>query len=566
MGSSSDSGPEYCAEVDLSGHMTTRQHTVIAAILLITGAYMIRMSAVEVQPSPEGFIAQAGSAVRDHGPLFDLAPVSSGGLTTGLIPPAVPTMIAAAMRASGPSQGALRWYSIVCIALSMWLIYLLGSRFLSHQGAQQAMVVSGISMPWLLYGRQASIEIAAIPLILAGVLMLMMLGDHATNGRRFLAAGAYVLVCAAAGLTSVSASILLFVLALGYSLITRRLMVVVTAVFGLAASLPWLLMMFSTYGDQVLLASSIDVPVSELTYLSTGPLDALLLLVGSSPVLVLALVWCISVVIRRELLPTEHESSQRLLALWFVVSIVTVLVQQQRSYHSLVFAVPAASVLSVYALERFRRLDTPKLLLAALTAVSAATLGALATYTVRATSLGRLVGVAAMIAFAIVVLTNWFRHGRFSRPLQLAAGLYKPVYYGAIAVTAVVGFLTVLMGSPYLVQGARTVAYELNDRPTIDGSFTYVYHNHTTDGMNAQLDWYTNGWMTGQMLGRTHQSLPMPTGSIDGSALHLIEGVERIVYYHPGRDRMHLNAMRQALEQNYAEVVSTKDYTLFAIR
>jgi hypothetical protein len=91
--------------------MTTRQHTVIAAILLITGAYIIRMSAVEVQPSPEGFVAQAGAAMNEHGLLFDVAPLSSGGLTTGLIPPAVPTMIATGMRISGPSQGALRWYS-----------------------------------------------------------------------------------------------------------------------------------------------------------------------------------------------------------------------------------------------------------------------------------------------------------------------------------------------------------------------------------------------------------------------------------------------------------------------
>ena len=248
--------------------MTTRQHTVIAAILLITGAYMIRMSALEVQPSPEGFVAQAGAAVHDNGLLFDLAPVSTGGLTTGLIPPAVPTMIAAAMRMSGPSQGALRWYSIVCVGLSLWLIYQLGSRFLSHQGAVQAMVISGISMPWLLYGRQASIEIASMPLILGGVLLLILMCDSATSGRRTIVAGGYVLVCAAAGLTSVSAALLLFVLALGYWLITRTSYVAAAAILGLAASLPWLLSMFATYGDQVLLASSISVPVAEFSYLS----------------------------------------------------------------------------------------------------------------------------------------------------------------------------------------------------------------------------------------------------------------------------------------------------------
>jgi hypothetical protein len=81
--------------------MTTRQHTAVAVILLIIVGYLIRMSAVEVQPSPEGFIAQAGAVINETGLTADLAPTSPGGLTTGLMPPGVPTMIAAGMRAAG---------------------------------------------------------------------------------------------------------------------------------------------------------------------------------------------------------------------------------------------------------------------------------------------------------------------------------------------------------------------------------------------------------------------------------------------------------------------------------
>lgn len=547
--------------------MTTRQHTVIAAILLITGAYLIRMSAVEIQPSPEGFIAQAGAAVHEHGLMVDLAPVSSGGLTTGLIPPVVPTMIAAAMRVSGPSQGAVRWYSVVCMALSMWLTYVLGSRILSHKGALQAMTVMGVSMPLVLYGRQASIEVSALPFVLCGLLMLLKVHESTQRLRTFLYVACYVLSCVALGLTSVWASATLFLVALGYALITKRQVVAVAACIGLLASIPWLAVMFSTYGDQVLLASSIDVPVSELAFRTSGPLDAILLLIGSSPVFVLALCLCVGIVVRRSEVLGEHETIVRLLALWFVASMIVIALQADRLFHSYILLMPAAALLSVNALERFQRRNSPTWLFVGLIVMFLCTLCVLGVYAWRYGGAVKLILIMWMIALGIIVLVQGLRYRAFTSPLKMVASMYKPVYYGAIGAGATVAFVTVLLGSPYLIQGARSVAYELNDHVAIDGTFTYVYHkHHSTDGMNAQLDWYTQGWMTGQRIGYTHQSVEFPSTTIDATALGAVMGSDKIVYYHPGADRVNLDQMRAQLEAMYIESVSTKDYTLFSIR
>jgi hypothetical protein len=133
-----------------------------------------------------------------------------------------------------------------------------------------------------------------------------------------------------------------------------------------------------------------------------------------------------------------------------------------------------------------------------------------------------------------------------------------------LSISGLIAFVSIVFGSPYVVQGARKIAYELHEQQVSDGSFTYVFHkHHSTDGMNAQLDWYLQGWMTGQKPGFSHQSMPQPENQIDQRSLLFIMGADRIVYYHPGSDRRNLEQMRTLLESMYDEQVSTRDYTLF---
>lgn len=547
--------------------MTTRQHTVIAAVLLIIGAYMIRMSAVEIQPSPEGFLAHAGNAMHAHGLTADVAPSSPGGLTTGLVPPGLPSLIAVGMRVLGDSQFAVRWFSVVSIGIALLMIYVIAHRFLTHQGALQALIISGISVPWMTYGRQANLDVAGLPLLLGGLYMMIRITESKSRSSILAHALGYVVICSASGWVSISSCVTLMLLSAGYALLTRRAVLVVVGTIGLLAALPWLLVMFTTYGDQVLLASSIDVPTSEPMLFTSGPLDALLLLVASCSPLVLSMYWCISVVLHRTLIPSEREAVIGLIALWFVISIVVLALDADRGFHALIDVVPAAAMISVYAMETFRRQSTPNLLLGALLALVFSTLAVLGIYAAAGAGLQRIVFVAAMVVLITVVVVQYLRFGGHSRPVQLAVGLYKQVYYGAVASGALVAFAFIVFGSPLVLQGARSVAYELQERPPFDDTFTYVYHrHHPTDGMNAQLDWYTRGWMTGRIPGYSHQSVPLSTSVADTAVLHAVIGSARIVYFHPNRDRQHKEAIRTALAPYYEESVLSKDYTLFTIR
>lgn len=544
--------------------MTTRQHTVAAVILLIMVGYLIRMSAVEVQPSPEGYIAQAGAVINDAGLTADLAPFSPGGLTTGLMPPGVPTMIAAGMRAAGQNQLAIRWFSILSIAVGLLLMYVVASKFLSHQGSLQALAIAGLSMPWILYGRQASISVAGIPLVLGGLLMLLNIARSTRSSSRYSYTAGYAIVCLAAGWVSIEACVTLVLLSGGFVLLTRNGLVMLASFMGLLTALPWLVMMFGTYGDQVLLASSISIPFSEPMLLSTGPLDALVLLIVGSPALVLSVYWCACLVVRKTLMPKQHEIEVRSIGLWFVVSLLVIALQPQRGFFSFVLVIPAASMVSVYALEQFRRLATPGVFLGALVAVGVSSSVVLIIQLLQSGSGFKLLYLVFLCVYVVVVALQVLRPGRLKSPLHMAVGLYSPVYYGAVSISGLIAFVSIVFGSPYVVQGARRIAYELQEQQVSDGSFTYVFHkHHSTDAMNAQLDWYLQGWMTGQKPGLSHQSIPQPEDQIDQRSLQIIMGVDHIVYYHPGSDRRNLELMRTLLESMYDEQVSTRDYTLF---
>jgi 4-amino-4-deoxy-L-arabinose transferase-like glycosyltransferase len=558
---------EHRTEVNLPGTMTIRQHTVIAAVLLIIGAYVIRMSAVEIQPSPEGFIAHAGKSMHEQGLTADVAPSSPGGLTTGLMPPGVPALIAVGMRVIGETQFAVRWLSVVSIGLSLLLVYAISQRFLTHQGAMQAVIIAGISIPWMTYGRQANLDVAGLPLLLGGLLMMIRMAESKYRSLVVLYAVGYIAICAICGWVSTASCVTLMLLSAGYTLLARRTVLVVVGAVGLLAALPWLMVMFATYGDQVLLASSIDVPASEPMIFTSGPLDAVLLLVASCSPLAVAIYWCISVVVRRTLIPRERETIVGLVALWFVISIIGLALDADRGFHALIHIVPAAAMISVYAMETFRAQSTPNLLLGALLTLLVSTLTVLGMYAAAGAGLQRIVFVAAMLALLVVVVVQRLRFGGLRHPVQLASGLYKPVYYGAIASGALVAFCFVVLGSPIVLQGARSVAYELQERRPFDDTFTYVYHrHHPTDGMNAQLDWYTRGWMSGQIPGHTYQSVPLPSSGADEAVLSTVIGSARIVYFHPHRDRQFRESLRTALAPYYEESVLSKNYTLFTIR
>lgn len=547
--------------------MTTQQHTIIAAVLAIIGAYLIRLTAVEIQPSPEGYIAEGGRAMMVQGPMADVAPYSSGGLTTGCIPPLVPATISVLLQSLGDSPIAVRLLSIICVGISLLLIYGIARQVLPHKGALQALLITGFSLPWYIYGRQANTDIVGVCFVLAGIVLLERLAADRTMIERSWIVLGFVGLCALAGSASIAAAALLAVCALLYFAVTGSFIYVACAIIGLAAASPYIVYMFSVYGNQVLLASSINVLPSEPSTLHTGPLDVVAYAVLGSPAIVVSLIWVLSSVMRRRSLTLQLPRLIRIVALIFLPLLILGALRGIRAYEAMIFIVPFGAILSVYAMEQFRQREHPQLLLIGLAATFVASVSSMLVFSFLAGGTIKLFGVMIVTAYGLYMLVTVTRGRRYKNPRLLAVHTYQPVLNASIATVGVLAVISMLFGSPYTIEGARQIAYELKEHALLDPTYTYVYHKHSpTSGVNPQLEWYMRRMETEGMMSHEAQRIEMGDEVIRKESLDLIMGVKSIVYYHPENDRRHVTDVHELLAPLYDQQVVTKDYTLFTLK
>jgi hypothetical protein len=98
-------------------------------------------------------------------------------------------------------------------------------------------------------------------------------------------------------------------------------------------------------------------------------------------------------------------------------------------------------------------------------------------------------------------------------------------------------------------------------------SFAYVFHNASeTDAVNGQLEWYTQGWMSGSKPGFTHMSIALPSNESDEATLAIARLLPWVVYYHPQDRATLIQDVQQSLQTTHASVFESRHYTLYKLR
>jgi hypothetical protein len=98
-------------------------------------------------------------------------------------------------------------------------------------------------------------------------------------------------------------------------------------------------------------------------------------------------------------------------------------------------------------------------------------------------------------------------------------------------------------------------------------SFAYLYHNTSeTDAINAQLEWYMQGWMSGAKPGYSHMAISLPADGSDDAALTVARMLPWIVYYHPQGQRSLTTDVRASLAITHVLAYETQHYTLMKAR
>ncbi|HLP27173.1 MAG TPA: glycosyltransferase family 39 protein [Candidatus Didemnitutus sp.] len=483
--------------------MTSRQHTVIATVLVIIGLYVMRLTSAEIQPSPEGLIAVGG----EHIVLFDEWKVSSTA-------PLTTWASAVGVRVFGATPLAVRWFAIICVLVTLVMTYLVARRSLNFQNSILAIVVVGTSIPFITYGRQATDVIPFVACIMLAVWAVVKLRDTLSSSTRLGVAALLVLGLAGSALSSP-----------------------ITAVL---------------YGG-----SPVD---------SSGPLEVPLLLVEASPFLAGALLWCVVMTYRREYIPTWLQPDVLVLTVWFLAGLVILAVVPTRSSLTVAYIIVPATILALRATEQFRESRRMGLIIAFYGVVSMASLWFVLSGLLHLPPTQMLLFLVAAAGCGVGLAGVLIMRSQ-KRRATMAVVLFRPVIFGAIGLAALGSVLVVMKGSPTVITGGRAVASALHEDTLAVHSFTYLYHaQRDADAFNGQLAWYTNGWMTGWRPGYRYVLKAMPQNTVDEYVVRSVRGASWIVYYHPNVTVDEQKLVRRLLIDQYSAHVETPHYTLYRNR
>ncbi len=547
--------------------MTERQHSVLATILVIMGLYIMRISAVEIQPFGEGEIAMRAEAIVESGHWMDPSEHTVGGLSSVATPPLPSWLSAIGIMMLGPTEVGVRLFSLLCVMGTLALTYQIALGAMVHRHAIITMAVVGISMPMITLGRVMTPEVIATFMLLLCWRSMVRLASASDRTSQLLNASLYGVGLAGTLLSST----LLALIALGLlvPVLLRRttlLWGVAGLVVGLLLSIPWYAAMLSAHGTDFILARTVaDAAVqSAQGGADRGPLEVVFTLLLASPLLVSSLVWVGSSLRHRELLPERGDGVLVIAGLWFIILMLLTALGRQPVMAAILPIIPAAAIISLGALQGAMQRSTPGVLLTHLGCIALATVAAVLSYLRPFGGPGMLLSLLIVVTLASVLLIIWLGSRQRAR---LAAISTRPILYGAVTVTALLAALTILIGNPSNVVGGRKVALRLLEDTTYARSFVYLHHGHITGpSVNSQLAWYTRGWMSHRKPRFEFTPLAMPAGDIDESAVRAGVGSPWIVYRHSGLSTAPTSQIFELLDSDYTVADETQDYVLFERR
>lgn len=527
--------------------MTPRQHTVLATVLAILGLYVMRLTSVEIQPSPEGLIAIEANAVMVHG----LSQVHSA--------PLVPWASAVGVFLFGHAPLAIRWFAIVSGLVVCFMTYLLARRVETFNSAVLAMVLVGASVPFVTFGRQATTEMPFLAFALIALWASLRLPDASSARESVLFAALYAIGLAGSMLCSPVPSVI--VVCFGIVMIAvskRRALPSVALALGVVFALPWFLMLPYSVGS--------DLALLNHGFAARDPMSVLPMISEASPLLVLAFAWVVLVVIKREFRPDISEHGVWVLAGWFVLGLVVNVVDPYRSALTILYIVPPGAILAFFAVESIRKMQNPGVLLGLYGAVILASVWFVLA-SVFHVGLSELQRVLAAVAVLGLMFTAFVALRSAKRRRTVAVFLDSPVIYGAVGLAVLGSLLIVLRGDPAMRSGGRALAAALDEDTLAVRSFVYLYHEKSfADSINGQIDWYSRGWMTGGRMGYRYTPIEMPKRIIDQPSVEALRGSSWVVYYHPDIAIREQRRVQEILGSQYSLHVESPQYTLYRNR
>lgn len=555
----------------------TAKHTAIAVILFFSLSLFFRLGSLELQPWDEGLYAIRAMSILETGNWIDQTEHSVGGLYSSTYPPLTVWMAALSMKVTEPVF-AVRLFSALCGSLLLLLTFLFARRFFSNEMSVFTVIALAVTITWNIYSRQGMTDIPVLTFCVLCLWVILKLNETKATRNQIFYSAVFTLAFAAALMSKIIVSFLplLFVVVLLFHPVrkTNKYLLLAASTLGICLALPWHYFMYLQYGAEFYNAflpphiySAVE---NNIRALGVGYYINQLII--SNPFFVLSIVLLAISSYRFKRITAccgqRNKFLIKTLLLWFALSLIVFSLSVTKMPHYLVYMIIPCVLLQGLLIEsKDRILNTPIFNAYVFSILTIAFFWSIS-FELRQSvkALFGLQGVEYPALFFVglslilllmpllTVRTNpeWFNK-KFILNLSYAILLVLVVRIIAV------GMITV----PWAITGAKK-ASEILERSNKD-AFIYLYHEHNaSDSLNPQLDWYTNGWISGKREDKMFIPISMPKLIIDIKSIQKTELLKQVylLYYQPSESWL-ADAVKEEISKTRPLIYQSKNYLIF---
>ena len=552
------------------------RHTAAAIIIFFSVSLFFQLDKTEMQPWDEGLYAMRALTVNNYGNFWDQTPHAIGGLYSSTYPPLTIWIMAFNMKFMEPHV-AVRLFSAICGAAAMLFIFLISRRFLSGEMSLVTIIALAVTLAWNKYSRQGMTDVPLMTMSIMALWTVIKLKEATTTAAGFLYAAIFMLAFAMGLMTKVIISFLplLFVVMFIRKFDnTKKLLIILSSVLGLALAFPWHFYMAKTYGYEfykVFFASHIYSSVENNSPL-LGVFYYFNQLIITNPFLILALIFtAVFFYYRKRIMNWTDETGMTIiqtLIVWFGAGFVLLSLSMTKLPHYALYLILPGIILSAYFYEKADEDKFPASWKWWVLSAIIVTFFWSVSYELRQefkelitleAVTWKSLFLAGMILFLII-------YGWRSTP-EMKSKILNPAfasmsYFILIILVVRIIFISVLFYDGNISGGLAACYYlEKSDK----SSFVYLYHEHNaSDSLNPQLAWYSKGWTCNWRKGKSFHPMGMPKNKISFKTIFGSDKYfrEYLVYYIP-EDRELSDAVITELSQTRPIIQRTRNYMIF---
>jgi 4-amino-4-deoxy-L-arabinose transferase-like glycosyltransferase len=529
--------------------LTSSQHKAIAIFLFLALTIFLRLGSGEIQPWDEGLNAIRARAVLQHHTFSIHNEVLRENINSADYAPITIYVITGIMKIFGKTPFAIRFFTALCSALALFFFYLISRRMLSYNGSIIALFLISGSMAWNTFARQGTSEVPTVAFLLCALYFIIKVMESINRKNLLLNSLGFAIAFIAALLTKHFVILLpIIFLALFYFEKEKRrqaLYLTLASVAALVFALLFYILMESKSGISFFynfLPTAFHSPDSENAHLS-GIFYYFGQLILSNPFCLFTFVYIVFYIVKRKVLlsrNTEHVNYlNNVLIIWFVLTFILLAGIYPNAPQTTVYILPPALLLAMKFFDDIHLLVENNriiwLIFSVLITLFFWSYIFILREDVMILFLGGKISVTALIyvsLIALLVLAGLFVPKKNLSNISTDALSKAVVVIPYLLILKIIFMnLTIPTGTSF---GAANTAIFLKAIP--QNEFIYLYHgNNKLDPLNPQLDWYTDGWLSGWLPGKTYIPVGLKGNDTDLSILRELDNYPGlfIVYYLP---------------------------------